>query len=128
MPLYTFKDKNKNIEYDKELSYEDLQEYIKQDHIEQVFKMNIFCWEGYNQKKFLKDFPHKINSSNFISDFQIANQINKKEVKCDIININNAFIRDFLWKNKIIKALDYKKYHNHSSYFLKDFKYLSRCC
>jgi hypothetical protein len=42
MPLYTFKDKNKNIEYDKELSYEDLQEYIKQDHIEQVFKMNIF--------------------------------------------------------------------------------------
>jgi hypothetical protein len=42
MPLYTFKDKNKNIEYDKELSYEDLQEYVKQDHIEQVFKMNIF--------------------------------------------------------------------------------------
>lgn len=88
--------------------------------------MNIFCWEGYNQKKFLKDFPHKINSSNFISDFQIANQINKKEVKCDIININNAFIRDFLWKKKVIKALDYKKYHNHSSYFLKDFKYLSK--
>ena len=54
--------------------------------------MNIFCWEGYNQKKFLKDFPYKINSSNFISDFQIANQINKKEVKCDIININNAKI------------------------------------
>jgi hypothetical protein len=48
MPLYTFKDKNKNIEYDKELSYEDLQEYIKQDHIEQVFKMNIFRYADGN--------------------------------------------------------------------------------
>ena len=45
MPLYTFKDKNKNIEYDKELSYEDLQEYVKQEHIEQVFKMNIFIFK-----------------------------------------------------------------------------------
>jgi len=48
MPLYTFKDKNKNIEYDKELSYEDLQEYVKQDHIEQVFKMNIFRYADGN--------------------------------------------------------------------------------
>ena len=48
MPLYTFKDKNKNIEYDKELSYEELQEYIKQDHIEQVFKMNIFRYADGN--------------------------------------------------------------------------------
>ena len=48
MPLYTFKDKNKNIEYDKELSYDDLQEYIKQDHIEQVFKMNIFRYADGN--------------------------------------------------------------------------------
>ena len=48
MPLYTFKDKNKNIEYDKELSYEELQEYIKQDHLEQVFKMNIFRYADGN--------------------------------------------------------------------------------
>lgn len=88
--------------------------------------MNVFCWEGYNQKNFLKEFPHKINSSNFISDFRIANQIKNKEVKCDIININNAFIRDFLWIKKVIQELDYSKYHNHISNFLKDFNYLSK--
>ncbi len=88
--------------------------------------MNIYCWEGYNQKEFLKDFPYKINTNNFISDFQIANQIKNNEIKCDIININNSFIRDYLWKKKIIKELNYSRYHDHISFFLKKFKFLSK--
>ena len=42
MPLYTFKNKKTNKEYDEVMSYDELQEYLKQDQVEQVFKMNIF--------------------------------------------------------------------------------------
>ena len=88
--------------------------------------MNIYCWEGYNQRRFLKDFSYQIKTNSFISDYQIANQIKNKHIKCDIININNAFIRDYLWKKRLIKELDYSKYYNHTSFFLKNFRHLSK--
>ena len=69
--------------------------------------MHIYSWEGYNQKKFLKDLPLKVISNNFISDYTIANEIKKKYIKCDIININNAYIRDYLWKFNLIEELNY---------------------
>ena len=40
--------------------------------------MKIYCWEGYNQKKYLRKFNQKIVSKSFISDFEIANKIKKK--------------------------------------------------
>ena len=39
MPLYTFKNTKTNEEV---MSYEELQEYLKQEDIHQVFKMNIY--------------------------------------------------------------------------------------
>ena len=42
MPLYTFKNTQTNEEYDEVMSYEELQAYLKQDNIHQVFKMNIY--------------------------------------------------------------------------------------
>jgi hypothetical protein len=42
MPLYTFKNTKTNEEYDEVMSYEELQEYLKQEDIHQVFKMNIY--------------------------------------------------------------------------------------
>ena len=41
MPLYTFRNKNTNEEYDEVMSYEDVIEYVKQEDIEQVFKIKI---------------------------------------------------------------------------------------
>ena len=41
MPLYTFKNTKTDEEYDEVMSYEELQEYLKQEYIHQVFKMNI---------------------------------------------------------------------------------------
>ena len=40
--------------------------------------MNIYCWEGYNQKNFLNDLPLKVKSNNFISDYIVATDIKKK--------------------------------------------------
>ena len=42
MPLYTFKNTKTDEEYDEVMTYEELQEYLKQEHIHQVFKMNIY--------------------------------------------------------------------------------------
>ena len=88
--------------------------------------MHIYNWEGYNQKKFLKDLPLKVISNNFISDYTIANEIKKKYIKCDIININNAYIRDYLWKFNLIEELNYEKYSSIYSTYLKNFLHLSK--
>ena len=48
MPLYTFKNLETNEEYDEVMSYEELVEYIKQAHIEQVFKMKITRYSDSN--------------------------------------------------------------------------------
>ena len=88
--------------------------------------MKIYCWEGYNQKKYLRKFNQKIVSKSFISDFQIANKIKKKLVKCDVLNINNAFIRDFLWKHDLIQELNYLKYNSMYEDYITIFNHLSR--
>tara|TARA_R110000868_G_scaffold399503_1_gene673290 strand:- start:573 stop:854 length:282 start_codon:yes stop_codon:yes gene_type:complete len=41
MPLYTFLNKKTNEEYDEVMSYEALLNYLKQEHIQQVFKIKI---------------------------------------------------------------------------------------
>ena len=38
MPLYTFKNLETDEVYDKILTYDELQEYVKQENIEQIFK------------------------------------------------------------------------------------------
>ena len=51
MPLYTFRNKDTKKEYDKVMSYEELQEYLKKESIEQVFKINIYRYSDNNGAK-----------------------------------------------------------------------------
>ena len=51
MPLYTFKNLETDEVYDKILTYDELQEYVKQKNIEQVFKMNITRYSDNNGAK-----------------------------------------------------------------------------
>jgi len=55
MPLYTFRNKKTDKQYDEVMSYEELQEYLKQEDVEQVFKMNIF---RYSDNNGIKDQQH----------------------------------------------------------------------
>ena len=48
MPIYTFKNKLTNEQYDEIMTYDELQEYIKQEHIEQVFKINLYRYSDNN--------------------------------------------------------------------------------
>ena len=51
MPVYTFRNKNTSEQYDKVMSYEELQEYLKQENIEQIFKINIYRYSDNNGAK-----------------------------------------------------------------------------
>tara|TARA_R100001440_G_scaffold70985_1_gene93737 strand:- start:302 stop:583 length:282 start_codon:yes stop_codon:yes gene_type:complete len=51
MPVYTFRNKNTSKQYDKVMSYEELQEYLKQENIEQIFKINIYRYSDNNGTK-----------------------------------------------------------------------------
>tara|TARA_R100001463_G_scaffold110785_1_gene165639 strand:+ start:13 stop:294 length:282 start_codon:yes stop_codon:yes gene_type:complete len=51
MPLYTFRNKDTSEQYDKVMSYEELQEYLKQKNIEQIFKINIYRYSDNNGTK-----------------------------------------------------------------------------
>ena len=88
--------------------------------------MNLYCWEGYNQKKFLTHYNTKVYPKTFISDYQIAKDIKNKEVDCDVININNAFIKDYLWKYKLIEKINYVNFSEMYNDYISNFKYLSK--
>ena len=51
MPLYTFRNKDTSEQYDKVMSYEELQEYLKKENIEQIFKINIYRYSDNNGVK-----------------------------------------------------------------------------
>ena len=52
MPLYTFKKKDTDEQYNKIMTYEELLEYLdKNKDIQQVFKMNIFRYSDNNGAK-----------------------------------------------------------------------------
>jgi hypothetical protein len=52
MPLYTFKKKDTDEQYNKIMSYEELLDYLKNNKdIQQVFKMNIFRYSDNNGAK-----------------------------------------------------------------------------
>ena len=51
MPLYTFRNKDTSEQYDRVMSYDELQEYLKQENIEQIFKINICRYSDNNGVK-----------------------------------------------------------------------------
>ena len=51
MPLYTFRNKDTSEQYDRVMSYDELQEYLKQKNIEQIFKINICRYSDNNGAK-----------------------------------------------------------------------------
>ena len=51
MPLYTFRNKDTSEQYDRVMSYDELQEYLKQENIEQIFKINICRYSDNNGAK-----------------------------------------------------------------------------
>lgn len=73
--------------------------------------INFQCWEGYESAGFLRPFEKKsgtrINSQTLLSDADTAQQLaSGNREQCHVININNAWVRDYLHPRGLIRTLD----------------------
>ena len=71
--------------------------------------MKLKCWEGYERDEFLAPFTRAtglpISASTLISDGTTAHSIANGESTPDVLNINNAWVRDFLDQRGLIHRL-----------------------
>ena len=78
-------------------------------------KLNLLCWEGYDNETFNAGFTTannaEINAQTLLSDFDTANQLLINGVgNCDLLNINNAYVKHYLHPNELIKKLDSSRF------------------
>lgn len=77
--------------------------------------INFQCWEGYESSQFLKPFEQssnfRINAQTLLSDAIAAQQIaSGNRAQCHVININNAWVRDYLHPRGLIRTLDKNRF------------------
>ena len=63
--------------------------------------LNLLCWEGYDAdlitRRFQRDHGLELNAQTLLSDALIADQLLHGEYPdCDLLNINNPWVRDCL--------------------------------
>ena len=71
----------------------------------------MLCWEGYEADRitelFKRDFDLQLQAETLLSDAAIADELLAgRHPDCDILNINNAYIRDCLEPAGLVRALD----------------------
>ena len=74
-------------------------------------KLNLLCWQGYEHSTITRPFIEQhgidLNVQSLLSDAYAANQLIKGDfVNWDVLNINNAWVRDFLYPNDLVQILD----------------------
>ena len=73
--------------------------------------LNLLCWEGYESAEIVEPFERqaalKLNVKTLLSDAAAAETLVAGQFdEVDILNINNAYIRDFLYPRGLIEVLD----------------------
>jgi spermidine/putrescine transport system substrate-binding protein len=74
-------------------------------------QLNLLCWEGYEadpiSSRFKRDYGLQLHAQTLLSDAAIADEILAgNHPDCDILNINNAYIRDSLEPAGLVCSLD----------------------
>jgi spermidine/putrescine transport system substrate-binding protein len=71
--------------------------------------MKLQCWEGYERAEFLAPFEQasgvEVDATTLISDGATAHTIASGDSAPDLLNINNAWVRDFLDRHGLIHHL-----------------------
>jgi len=88
--------------------------------------INFQCWEGYESAQFLSAFQRKSDASirpqTLLSDASAAEQIASGNLQqCHVLNINNAWIRDYLHPRGLIRRLDPNQFESSMDGLLKAF-------
>lgn len=80
--------------------------------------LRMLCWEGYDAEsiveRYRKQYALDLDAETLLSDATTAQRLCQGELEqWDILNINNAYIRDFLYPRGMIKSLDRERFAHY---------------
>lgn len=90
--------------------------------------IRLLCWEGYDSPRVLEPFEHRgptrVDARTLLSDAGTAEDLVAGRTACDVLNINNAWIRGSLRPAGLVRALDPERFEPHFQRMLPRFERL----
>ena len=90
--------------------------------------IQLLCWEGYESPRILEPFEHRrstrVHADTLLSDAGTASDLLAGRVTCDVLNINNAWIRGSLHPAGLVRSLDPARFEPHFERMLAQFDHL----
>ena len=87
--------------------------------------IRLLCWEGYDSSGVLEPFEHRgstrVQARTLLSDAGTADDLLAGRTACDVLNINNAWIRGSLHPAGLVRALDAERFEPHFERMLPRF-------
>ena len=90
--------------------------------------IQLLCWEGYDSPRVLDRFERRrstrVRARTLLSDAGTAEDLLAGRTTCDVLNINNAWIRGSLHSAGLVRALDPERFEPHFQRMLPRFERL----
>ena len=79
--------------------------------------IQLLCWEGYDSPRILEPFERRrstrVLARTLLSDAGTASDLLAGRATCDVLNINNAWVRDSLHPAGLVRRLDPERFEPH---------------
>ena len=87
--------------------------------------IRLMCWEGYESPRVLEPFERRrstrVLAGTLLSDAGTASDLLAGRATCDVLNINNAWVRGSLYPAGLVRVLDPRRFEPHFERMLKQF-------
>ena len=90
--------------------------------------IRLLCWEGYESPRVLEPFERRrstrVQARTLLSDGGTAQDLLARRTTCDVLNINNAWIRGSLHPAGFVRTLDPERFAPYFEHMLPQFRRL----
>ena len=90
--------------------------------------IQLLCWEGYESPRVLEPFERRgstrVHARTLLSDAGTAEELVAGRTACDVLNINNAWIRGVLHPAGLVRTLDPERFEPYFERMLPEFSRL----
>ena len=87
--------------------------------------IQLLCWEGYDSPRILEPFERRrstrVLARTLLSDAGTASDLLAGRATCDVLNINNAWVRDSLHPAGLVRPLDPERFEPHFEHMSAQF-------
>ena len=87
--------------------------------------IQLLCWEGYDSPRILEPFERRrstrVLARTLLSDAGTASDLLAGRATCDVLNINNAWVRDSLHPAGLVRRLDPERFEPHFKHMSAQF-------